>query len=199
MNKFISLDQYKRIVENNEIISDIDTEKLDNFLDSLGELIVKEVAEKVKKNKSIDESFSDNVLNEGALILTLSVVLATPAILSMMTKLVKFFSKKIKSEKGHETADKIKIFSDKIHHGIHAPFTKLGKLIGLKDEKLKMFTEVVVGIVIAALLVSSGLGLINALKHIHTAHIVSEGSLIAIKSKEIMQIITKLVKASPKT
>jgi hypothetical protein len=93
-----------------------------------------------------------------------------------------------------------------MHKLIHQPVEWIGKKLGLKKWSIEKyekgekqgltaerFSEIVVGVVISALLIVSGIGLVKALQHLESAHIVSEGTLVTLKSKEITEIINKIV------
>ena len=192
--------------------------KLDDFIKGLGEEIAKgfvvkttelkkkQDAKKGNTNESFDPSKS---LNESLLLMGVSAILASPKIMELIAKLVRYVAKKFKSTKGENLANNIKHFAHKMHKLIHTPVEWIGKKLGLKTWSLEKyekgekqgltaerFSEIVIGVVISALLVVSGVGLAKALTHLESVHIVSEGALVAIKSKEITEIISKIASSA---
>jgi hypothetical protein len=194
-----------------------DDAKLEDFINKLGEEIAKEVVVKtteLKKKKDSEnktnESYNPSTaLNESLLLTGISVALASPKIISLLAKLVKFISKKFGSKSGEKFASNMVHFAHKMHKWIHKPVEWIGKKLGLKSWSLETyekgekqgltaerFSEIVVGLTITSLLVVSGIGLVKALTHLESAHIVSEGALVTIKSKEISEIINKIASSA---
>jgi len=215
---FESLDQYlneeneeKNLTKDAPEEDKKESDKLDNFLEDFAENLSTEIVKKAKeikqKNaKSETESESEldikeslrqsrKQLNEGLMLMAVSAAFASPAMLKTIAKIVKYLSSKLNIKKGENVAAKIEKLSEKIHHAMKVPFEKLGKVFGIKDSNKNKFAELAVGFITLCLLITSGVGLTQAISHINTAHIASEGVLSALKSKELAELASKVAKS----
>jgi len=176
-----------------------------NELDSIFESFLQEL-------NSVEDMEEVSIINEdGGIIsipLIISILTASPGIISMFAKLGKKLTSKFKSLKGigEKFGDKLISFADKWHHFYIKAIVKLIELTGIykksnitdKKEKEKI-AEVLFYVIVFGLAIYSGVTTVKHIAHIvkdaHLTNINSttlEGILTAIKSKEIKGFLNKI-------
>tara|TARA_Y100000034_G_scaffold118171_1_gene158559 strand:- start:673 stop:1260 length:588 start_codon:yes stop_codon:yes gene_type:complete len=171
----------------------------DSFLETLFNKIAKlfgtEIADDAQEiEQEID---SKGQLDEGVM-LALGLTLAIPAIVKIFTGVAKVFGHAVEGWTGKDlgvdkVADKIVSYADKAHHLFQKPIGFfVTKVLRIKDEKkAHQATDVLYTLLIAFLMVFSGVGAAEAATKGKTGLAGFEGALAAVKGGEVGAFIKK--------
>ena len=149
----------------------------DDVEDSAGE-----VSQEIEAEKSLDEG----------VLFGLGVTLAAPAIVKLFTGIAKVFGNAVKGWTGKDlgiekVAEKINAYADKFHHSFEKPIKFfVRKVLRIKDEtKVKQATDLLFHLLIAFLMIYSGVGAASAAQSGDTAFAGFESLLAAVKAGEV--------------
>ncbi len=205
---FIAKETWHRIIKGDTNLKIIveKKEELDNLLDNafgkalsaFGKLMKSE-AEDVADE--IDEKSQQQKLDEGVLF-GLGVALAAPALVKIFAQIAKLFANTIQGWTGknvdsmNSLADKIIKYSEKVHHKFIVPiefFVK--KVLRIKDEsKAKQASELLFNLLVAFLMVYSGVGAVEAAEAGKGTLAGFEGLLAAVKGGEVNAYLRSTLK-----
>jgi len=177
-------------------------EDFDNFLDKVFSKVANvlgveiedtgdEISQEVEKEQQLDEG----------VLFALGVTLAAPAIAKLFAGVARVFGNSIKGWTGkdigaNKLADKIVSYADKAHHLFQKPielFVK--KVLRIQDEaKAKHATGILFTLLIAFLMVYSGVGAASAAVSGKTGLAGFEGALAAVKGGEVSAYIKSTLK-----
>jgi len=139
-------------------------------------------------------------LDEGVLF-ALGVTLAAPAIVKLFTGIAKVFGNAVKGWTGKDlgiekVAEKINSYADKFHHLFHKPIEFfVRKVLRIKDEtKVKQATELLFHLLVAFLMIYSGVGAATAATSGDTAFAGFESLLTAVKAGEVKAYLAATLK-----
>ena len=176
--------------------------EFDSFLDNLFNKIAKLFGAKLEdtSEKVADKVEKEGELDEG-LMLAAGLILAVPAIVKLFTGIARVFGHAVEGWTGKDlgidrVADKIVAYADKTHHLFQKPigfFVK--KVLRIKDEKkAHQATELLFTLLIAFLMVSSGVGAAAAATKGQTGLAGFEGALAAVKGGEVSAYLKTMLK-----
>ena len=184
MNNF----DLKLYLANNPLLMEAEDVDLENSLKSVFNDIEKEM--EVSKEK----------LTESAGLAIAGTALAIPELMKIIggvtKKVNKFFGGK------GATGDKIISIADKLHHFLVGIIEKGLKVLGMKDSNaIHKTANIIFHVIIASLMITSGLGAYKAVKSANLSHATLEGALAAVKNGEVSKFIAKelggLAKVAP--
>jgi len=141
-----------------------------------------------------EEIEKQSTINEAAIVLTTGILLALPKILVGIGKLLDRIGKKHDEEfKQHHKERKIEVIGHKIHKLYFKALRVIVKRVvtsnaKVSDEQVDKLTEVLFSVLLASLMISSGVGAAHAVHEAHTGLAILEGSLGAVKGKELSEI-----------
>jgi hypothetical protein len=143
---------------------------------------------------------AEQQLDEGVLF-ALGVTLAAPAIVKLFTGIAKVFGNAVKGWTGKDlgiekVAEKINHYADKFHHLFHKPIRFfVEKVLRIKDEtKAKQATDLLFHLLIAFLMVYSGVGAAHAVTSGETGLAGFESLLAAVKAGEVKAYLAATLK-----
>jgi hypothetical protein len=129
-------------------------------------------------------------LTEGLTLVIAGTALALPELLKIIGKVTKSLSKFFGGT--GVTSEKIIKVADKMHHILVAIIEKSLKFLGMKNPKaISKTADILLHIIIASLLLTSGLGAFKAVKASKLSLAALEGALSAVKGGEVGRFITK--------
>jgi len=156
---------------------------------------------RMQLRRLINESIK---LNESATLI-ISGILAVPVLLEGLAHLIEKAGKKFGREKAELRAEKLEHFAHKVHGVYEAPIKFLIKKSAkaakkeISEEKVQKYTDIIFGIIIACLMVSAGLSVLEHAKHLGPhAELVTAGMLalesadFVVEGIELSQIISRL-------
>jgi len=156
---------------------------------------------RMELRRLIQESLS---MNE-SLSLIISGVLAAPVLLEGLAHIIEKAGKKFGREKAELKAENLEHFAHKVHGVYEAPIKFLIKKSAkaakkeISEEKVQKYTDIIFGIIIACLMASAGLSILEHAKHLGPhAELVTTGMLalesadIVVEGVELSQIISRL-------
>ena len=141
-----------------------------------------------------EEIDKQSTINEAAIVLTAGLLLALPKILIGIGKFLDKIGKRHDEElKQHHKERKIEVIGHKIHKLYFKALRVIVKRVITKeakvsDEQVDRITEVLFSVLLASLMISSGVGAAHAVHEAHTGLAILEGSLGAVKGKELSEI-----------
>jgi len=202
--------EIKRLV--NEVLSEADEgQDLEKELSKVGtelaaaikkaDIDVSELEEKYQR--AIDEGADKNQLNE-IVIETITAILlkimTVNAIIGLITKGVKFLSKKLNWQKGEDFAEKILHYVHEVEAGFKKPLDVVLKLFVKDAQTRKSVVNIMYAILVASLAVGYGTEAIQSLKDAEWFSGGVKGLKVLAKSDEVMAnlknpIIVKAIKA----
>ena len=151
------------------------------FGDDVGDT-TEEITQEIESRQPLDEG----------VLFGLGVTLAAPAIVKLFTGIAKVFGNTVKGWTGKDlgiekVAEKINHYADKFHHLFHKPIRFfVEKVLRIKDEtKVKQATELLFHLLIAFLMIYSGVGAASAAQSGDTAFAGFESLLAAVKAGEV--------------
>ena len=171
----------------------------DSFLETLFNKIAKLFGTEITDDaQEIEQEIdSKGQLDEGVM-LALGLTLAIPAIVKIFTGVAKVFGHAVEGWTGKDlgvdkVADKIVSYADKAHHLFQKPIGFfVTKVLRIKDEKkAHQATDVLYTLLIAFLMVFSGVGAAEAATKGKTGLAGFEGALAAVKGGEVGAFIKK--------
>ena len=134
---------------------------------------------------------AEQQLDEGVLF-ALGVTLAAPAIVKLFTGIAKVLGNAVKGWTGKDlgiekVAEKINHYADKFHHSFEKPIKFfVRKVLRIEDEtKVKQATDLLFHLLIAFLMIYSGVGAASAAQSGDTAFAGFESLLAAVKAGEV--------------
>ncbi len=143
---------------------------------------------------------AEQPLDEGVLF-ALGVTLAAPAIVKLFTGIAKVFGNAVKGWTVkylciEKVAEKINHYADKFHHLFHKPIEFfVRKVLRIKDEtKVKQATELLFHLLVAFLMIYSGVGAASAATSGNTAFAGFESLLTAVKAGEVKAYLAATLK-----
>lgn len=134
----------------------------------------------------IDKEIQGNKeqLTEGVTLAVAGITLALPELLKIIGKVTKSLSKFFGGTGAN--AEKIIKIADKMHHTLIGIIEKSLKFLGMKNPKhIHKVAEIILHIIIASLMVSSGLTAFKAAKASKLSLATLEGALSAVKGGEV--------------
>ena len=141
-----------------------------------------EVEQEIQKQQPLDEG----------VLFGLGVTLAMPAIVKMLTGLAKVFGNTVKGWTGKDlgvekVAEKINFYADKFHHSFEKPIAFFVRnVLRIKDDaKAKQATQLLFHLLVAFLMVYSGVGAAKAATAGQTSLAGFESLLAAVKAGEV--------------
>ena len=172
-------------------------EDFDSFLDQAFNKIAKLFGQKLEdEGEEIEyELEQEKQLDEG-MMLALGLTLAAPAIVKLFTGMAKIFGHSIEGWTGKklgidELANKIVSYADRAHHLFQKPiefFVK--KVLRIKkEEQAKQATGILFNLLIAFLMVYSGVGAASAAAKGKSSLAGLEAGLSAIKGNEVLSFL----------
>ena len=151
----------------------------------------KKVSQEVEKEKQLDE----------ALLFTLGVALAAPAIVKIFTGIARVFGNTIEGWTGKDIgvtkiADKIVSYADEAHHLFQKPIKFfVQKVLRISDEKkIEQATNILYNLLVAFLMIYSGVGAAEAAKAGKTTLAGFEGAIAAVKGGEVTAYLKSSLK-----
>ena len=160
------------------------------FGDGLGDS-TEEVSQEIEAEKSLDEG----------VLFGLGVTLAAPAIVKLFTGIAKVFGNTVKGWTGKDlgiekVAEKINHYADKFHHLFQKPIEFfVRKVLRIKDEtKAKQATQLLFHLLVAFLMVYSGVGAATAASSGETGLAGFESVLTAVKAGEVKAYLAATLK-----
>ena len=143
---------------------------------------------------------AEQQLDEGVLF-ALGVTLAAPAIVKLFTGIAKVFGNAVKGWTGKDlgiekVAQKINSYADKFHHLFQKPIEFfVRKVLRIKDEtKAKQATQLLFHLLVAFLMVYSGVGAAHAATSGETGLAGFESLLAAVKAGEVKAYLAATLK-----
>jgi len=144
---------------------------------------------------------AEQQLDEEGILFTLGVTLAAPAIVKLFTGIAKVFGNAVKGWTGKDlgiekVAQKINSSADKFHHLFQKPIEFfVRKVLRIKDEtKVKQATELLFHLLVAFLMIYSGVGAASAATSGDTAFAGFESLLTAVKAGEVKAYLAATLK-----
>lgn len=144
---------------------------------------------------------AEQQLDEEGILFTLGVTLAAPAIVKLFTGIAKVFGNAVKGWTGKDlgiekVAQKINSYADKSHHLFQKPIEFfVRKVLRIKDEtKVKQATELLFHLLVAFLMIYSGVGAASAATSGDTAFAGFESLLTAVKAGEVKAYLAATLK-----
>lgn len=143
---------------------------------------------------------AEEQLDEGVLF-GLGITLAAPAIVKLFTGIAKVFGNTVKGWTGKDlgiekVAEKINYYADKFHHLFEKPIKFfVRKVLRIKDEtKAKQATDLLFHLLIAFLMIYSGVGAAQAATSGQTGLAGFESLLAAVKAGEVRAYLANSLK-----
>lgn len=182
-----TFDLRKFLVENKLTTnSKIEEEKVEQDLEKGLEAAFKDLARELEANKQ--------ELTEGGAMMIAGVSIAMPALIKLIGKVTNKVSRFFGGS--GKTGEKMIAVADKMHHFLVGLIEKALKGLGMKDEKaIHKTAEALFMVVVASLLVTSGIGLVKALKASSFPVAGLEGAMVAVKNGEIASYLSNLLAA----
>lgn len=197
------MQSWRSYLEENEEESKFD-KHVENTFEKIAKIFGKKLEQETKeisrKTKEETGKIDESNLNESVLF-TLGVTLAAPAIVKMFTGIAKIFGNSIKGWTGKDLgiekiAEKINSYADRVHHSFHTPINFfVRKVLRIKDEaKAKQATELLFHLLVAFLMVYSGVGAAKAASAGETGLASFESLLTAVKAGEVRAFLVASLK-----
>ena len=187
--------QLKQIIKE-EVGGVVLDQQLDKGLKSLASNFQKQAQGAIQKGKD-EEKVEEAV----GVTFAMSIALAAPAIMNMVSGAAKLVNKSIKKVSGNES-EAVKSFAkwmkkngDSLHHKYTDFFIGIAKnVLMIKDERANDVGKAMYYLLVAGLAVHSGLAAKYAAQHAHVPLGMMEGALAAIKSGEVGQFLTQVAR-----
>ena len=182
MNNF----DLKKFLVENKLTTNSRIEEADQDLEKGLELAFKEFAKELENSKE--------ELTEGGTLMIAGIAVAAPALLKVIGKITKSVSKFFGGS--GQSGEKLIATADKMHHSLVGLIEKALKKLGMKDEKaIHKTAEALFMVIVASLLVVSGIGLVKAVKASSFPVAGVEGAMVAVKNGEIVNYLSNLLAA----
>lgn len=182
MNNF----DLKKFLVENKLTANSRIEEADQDLEKGLELAFKEFAKELEDNKE--------ELTEGGALMIAGIAVASPALLKIVGKVTKSVSKYFGGS--GQSGEKMIATADKMHHFLVGLIEKALRKLGMKDEKaIHKTAEALFMVIVASLLVFSGIGLVKAVKASSFSVAGLEGAMVAVKNGEIVSYLSNLLAA----
>lgn len=182
MNNF----DLKKFLVENKLTANSRIEEADQDLEKGLELAFREFAKELEDNKE--------ELTEGGALMIAGIAVASPALLKIVGKVTKSVSKYFGGS--GQSGEKMIATADKMHHFLVGLIEKALKKLGMKDEKaIHKTAEALFMVIVASLLVFSGIGLVKAAKASSFSVAGLEGAMVAVKNGEIVSYLSRLLAA----
>ena len=185
--------QLKQIIKE-EVGGAVLDQQLGKGLEGLASNFQKQAKAAIQKGKD-----QEKVEEAVGVTFAMSIALAAPAIMTMVSGAAKLVNKSIKKISGNES-EAVKSFAnwmrkngDSLHHKYTDFFTAIAKNVFMvKDDRADEVGKAMYYLLVAGLAVQSGLAAKHAAQHAHVPLGMMEGALAAIKSGEVGQFIVQI-------
>jgi len=179
-----------------------DEDDFDRFLEKVFNKVATLLGRKINEtgNEIKQKVEQDERLDEGILF-ALGLTLAAPAVAKLFAGVARIFGNTIKGWTGKDIgaealADKITLYANKAHHLFEKPIHLfVTKVLRIQDEKkAEQATELLFTLLVAFLMVYSGVGAAAAMGAGQTSLAGFEGALSAVKGGEVIAFLKTTLK-----
>lgn len=177
-------------------------DKIDDELESFSKQFISAFDNKVEDEIKTKQKGKE--LNEVGVMTTIGVVLATPAILGLISKAGKYAGKLFNKVAGKKPDEKnafntwmsdLNEVSKKLHHLYVKPLEYVvGKFVKDKDKAHKI-ANILFHVIVAIFAVDAGIGSVKAFSSGHISHGLLEAAMHAVKDGEIVSFVGNALKS----